>query len=561
MRLLRPFSAAVVTIVAAAAFAGPAGAVSSPGAGTALSSTKLVSAKIGDQASILDLTVLGDEAQASIDSKAGAPGAYARLRLAKVASSIIPTNPVTNGNFGEFEAKNTGPTSVPIASAAFPTVSPILSGNLTPGVLNATLSSNIADSGLNIELSNVNAVGGLVSVGTVKSNLSSTSGVDSSTASRALTVKDVNVLDLQAFLQGLGISLPNLTVAQVAALVDGLAATLGLPLPSGQTTVAGAVAAINGAIGNLQTAIAGTPANVAAVTSKIDTTTGTLLGTLGVVSPLPNGSTATVSDATSLVNSVISDLQAQLNLIATNGVKALIALPLLRLEGVEVGVTAKAVQKATDSVASVTGKVGKVMVGNVSLAGIDLLNNVDAINASVGSINAKLASVLGGIDSGLANLVKVSVLDKATEVTNVGGYTKASAGITGITATITPPAALKAIVAAINDANVTGQVADVLSAPQLSALGLSGLMNQLASTLSLGASALTSPTVVKVAEVLAASNYRNATGTTPTTTSTGELPRTGTQSFLLLGVAAALLAFGARRFFLHPAVVPARAKK
>jgi hypothetical protein len=561
MRLLRPFSAAVVTLVAAAAFTGPAGAVSN-GAGTALSSTKLVSAKIGDNGSILDLSVLGDEAQASIDSSAGTPGAFARLRLAKVASSIVPNNPVTNGNFGEFEAKSTGPTNVPIAAAAFPTASPVLSGNLTPGVLSATLNSNVADSGLNIELSNVNAVGGLISVGSIKSNLSSTTSGDSSTASRALQVKDVNVLDLQAFLQGLGISLPNLTVAQVAALVDGLAATMGVPLPSGQTTYAGAVGAINTAIDDLNGAVAGAPANAAVVTSAIDTTTKSLLGTLGVpVSAVPTAAN-TLTEATTLVTGLVNDLQAQLNLIATDGIKGLTNVALLRLEGVEVGVTAKAVSSVNDSVAAVTGKVGKVMVGNVSLPGLDLTSALDAINASVAAVNTKLASVLGLINSDLANMVKVSVLDKATQITSANGYTKATAGITGLTATITPPAALKAIVDTIN-ATTAGTVATVMagSGQQLSTLGLSGAMNQLASTLSLGASALTSPTVVKVAEVLAASNYRSSASGTTTPGSSGELPRTGGTSLLLFGALAAILAFGARRFFLHPAVVPVRNEK
>lgn len=567
MRLLRTVSpaaaAALVALVVAATVSGPA-AAQSGGAGTALSSTKLVTAQVGEKGSILDLTLVGDEAQSSIDTAVGTPGSFARLTLAKVASAIVPGNPVTNTSYGVFEAKHTGPTSTPIPTAAsFPTTAPILSGSVVPGVLNATLSNNIANSGLNTELSNVSAVGGLAAIASIKSSLTSGATAENASGQRSAAVTDVTVLDLGAVLQGLGIQLPNLTVSQLAGLIDGLAAANDLPLPSGQTTFAGAVTSLNAAIDDLQASIAGVTSGtpVTQVTGAIDPATSTLLGTISGVSPLPTSSTPDVDTAIDLVNDVIDDLQGQVNALLEGGLKVLDKLALLRLEGVEVGVASTAVADVKSSTATVTGKIGKISVGNLSFGGVDLTATTDQVSSAVASVNTKISQVLGGINAGLANAVKVSVLDKATEVTSANGYSKASAGITGATAVITPPAALADIVETVNSAANTDQITDLLPPAAVDALGLSGVMNQLATTLSLGVGVLASPTTVKVAEVLAAANFRGVSTTTGTPGPT--LPRTGgdsTMPLLLTAMAAALAAIGVRRLLTRPATVPARVR-
>jgi hypothetical protein len=563
MRLVRTVSAAAAAALLAAAViagTGPAGAQAA-GAGTSLSTTKVLTAQVGEKGSILDLGLVTDEAQSSTDTAVGTPGAFARLTLVKAASTIVPGNPITNTTFGVYEAKNTGPTSTPIpTAAAFPTVAPILSGSVVPGVLNATLDKGVAASGLNTELANVNAVGGLVSVASVKSALTSSAAGDNAAGQRSASITNVTVLDLGAFLQGLGIQLPNLTVGQLAALVDQLGATTGLPLPSGQTTFTGAVTSLNAAIDDLQASIASvtTASPVTSVTGAIDPATATLLGTISGVSPLPTASTPDIATAIDLVNQVIDDLQAQVNALLSEGLKALDNLALLRLEDVEVGVNAKAVSDPKASVAAVTGKIGKISVGNVSFAGVDLTATADQLSTTVGSVNTKLSQVLGGINAGLANVVKVSVLDKASEVTTANGYTKASAGITGATAVITPPAAIAQIVDTVNNTANADQVIDHLPPAAVTALNLSTAMNQLGSTLSLGLGVLTSPTTVKAAEVLAAANFRSGAATT--TGAPGELPRTGgsTLPYLLAAVGAAALAIGARRFAARPAPIAMR---
>lgn len=568
MRLLRtvsPAAAAALVVAAAISAAGPAAAQTSAGAGTAVSSTKLVTAQVGEKGSVLDFTLVGDEAQSSNDTAVGTPGAFARLTLAKVASSIVPGNPVTNTTYGVYEAKDTGPTNTPVpAAAAFPTTAPVLSGTVVPGVLSATLTNGVANSGMNTELANVNAVGGLASVASIKASLTSAAAGDNAAGQRSASITDVTVLDLGAVLQGLGIQLPNLTVGQIAALVDGLAATTGLPLPSGETTFAGAVATLDTAIDDLQGSISGVSSGtpVTQVTGAIDPATSTLLGTISGVSPLPTASTPDADAAIALVNDVIDDLQAQLNALVEGGLKALDNVALLRLEGVEVGVASKAVSDVKASTAAVTGKVGKISVGNISFGAVDLAAATDQVTGAVASVNTKISQLLGGIDAGLANTVKVSVLDKASEVSSANGYTKASAGITGATAVITPPAALASIVDTVNNTANANQAIDLLPPAAVEALKLSAAMNQLGTTLSLGTSVLAAPTTVKVAEVLAASNFRSASTTTGTPAAP-TLPRTGTNStmpLLLVATAAAAAAIAVRRLLTRPAPVPIRVK-
>ena len=568
MRLRRPVSAAAVALVAAATLTGPAGAQAS-GVGTTLTTTKVLTAQVGANGSILDLSLITDEAQATIDSAVAAPGAFSRLTVAKVGSSIVPGSVIANQTIPPvpLEAKSTGPTSVGPGAVDLSAVAPVLTGSVNLGSLTASLNNGVAASGINVEAANVGtAVGGLVSVGSVKSTLGSTAAGDAASGTRGASVSNITVLDLGAVLQGLGVDLTSLSVTQVAALLDSLAATTGLPLPSGQTTVTGAVNALSGALADLRAAVASSPAATTDLLGAIDGTTSTLLTTIGVSAPLPP-SGAVLADALVDVDNVIAELDGLLTGLMIDGVKALEGLALLRLEGLEVGINTKAVSDQASSVAAVTGKVGKVWVGNISTDALDVLGAASAITGVLTKVNTDIATVLGSLHPDLANLIKVSVLDKATEITTANGYTKASAGITGATAVVTPPASLAAIVNAINarTTSLDDEVGDVIPAPDLAALGLSTAMSQLQTVLSLGNSVLSVPATIKVAQVLGVSNYRvGAAGTGAPTSPT--LPRTGgggpdPTTLLLAGSLAALFAIAVRRFVRVPAMTPVRSRR
>ena len=568
MRLFRPITAALATtVIAASAFTGPA-AAQAAGVGTSLTSTKVLTAQLGENAQLLDLLLLGDEARSTIDPAVAAPEAFSRLTAVTAKTAIVPNNPI-NLTQGVFEARSNGANEVPIVAAPISgltgvpaALAPVLTGTVDAGKLTATLTDGVASSGLSTSLSNVSAVGGLVSVASLKSTLESTASGATSGATRGASVNDVTVLDLGNLLQGLGLPLNELTPAQVIALLDGLAAQTGLPLPSGQTTVAGALAQLQAAVNDLQAALTVASPATTTVTSVVDDTTKTLLGTVGgltgVTVTLPTDTTTVVSAATTTLNALIDQLQDLIDRLYAEGLKALDNLALLRLEGVEVGVTTKAVDTVEGSVAQVTGKIGKVFVGGVELPGLDLASTVAQVNAAVATINTRLASVLGLVDPGLANLVKVSVLDQATSIVSDGGYVRSRAGITAATATITPPANLAAIVDGI-----VGQVgvAQALVGSAIPVPAVSGLMNDLAGTLNLASSALTSPARVQIAQVLSASDYARVAGVTTTGapgSGTPTLPRTGGNDLLLLGGLAAVLAIAARRFSRAPIVQAVR---
>ena len=567
MRLFRPISAALATtVIAAGAFTGPA-AAQAAGVGTSLTSTKVLTAQLGENAQLLDLLLVGEEARSTIDPAVASPEAFSRLMAVSAKTAIVPNNPI-NLTQGVFEARSDGANEVPIAASPISSISgvpavlgPVLSGNVDAGKLTASLTDGVASSGLNASLSNVNAVGGLVSLGSLTSTLDAAASASTSTGTRGAAVNDLTVLDLGALLQGLGLPLTELTPVQLVALVDELGAQSGLPLPSGTETLAEAVAVLNAAIDDLQAAIDDTTGQTEPLTDVIDTTTSDLVelleDTTGLTVDASLDSSATVEESVALLNSLIDQLQMIITELLADGLSALDDLALLRLEGVEVSVSTKAVENVEGSSAAVTGKIGKVFVGGVELPGIDLMSGATQINTTVNEINTKLGSVLGLIDADLANLVNVSVLDTATSVVSEGGYTRSRAGITGATATVTPPAALAAIVSAI-----TAQVgvAETLVAANVPVPAVSGLMNDLAGSLNLAASALTSPAKVQVAQVLSASDYRASvtTGAPGTPTGAPTLPRTGGDDLMLLGGLAAILALAVRRFGRTPAVQPIR---
>ncbi|MDQ3106186.1 MAG: hypothetical protein M3Q68_00080, partial [Actinomycetota bacterium] len=257
--------------------------------GTSLTSTKVLTAQLGEAGALLDLALLGDEARSTIDPAVASPESYTRLTTLLAKSSIVPTSPI-NVTQGVFEAKSTGPSEVPITAStlALPTtlpiaLAPVLSGSVNPGMLTATLNQGVAASTMATELREIKAVGGLLGIGSLKSVLDASSAGGASTANRGASVTDVTVLDLGALLQGLGLPLGELTPAQLVALVDSLGVSSAIGLPTGSATLAQAVTALNAAINDLQATIATVPGATTEITSSIDGATTTLLGTVGSV--------------------------------------------------------------------------------------------------------------------------------------------------------------------------------------------------------------------------------------------------------------------------------------
>ena len=517
---------------------GSAGA-QTPGVGTATAQSTALAIQLGD-GSLLDLSLLQDSGRATIDPAIASPEAFSNLAVLKVSSTLvpglnltIPTTPVESRTPG-------GEPSVQYGAAAFPTPAAILSGNIVPASLTSSLVDNVANSTVLSEINSLGIVGQLANADVVKSVLDTTGNPTSATATRSANVGKINVLDLGGLLEGLGIPLAELPVATVTALVDQLRATVGNVSVGGLTTLVNDLLAQQSALQALPLdSVVGAPV-VDGLTGDLPLVGGLLGGGLvpgvtGIVPPVAG---------TTLVGDVLGQVTGLLNSVLGTALTTLDNLSLLSIDGLSLGTVAKAAETVEGSVAQATGTIGNVTVGGIQIPGIDLLGAADQVNALAGTVTSTIGGVLATVDPGLANLVKVAVLDKTTNITNSGGYVRSNADLTGLTASIVPPAALTSIVQGIVG---TAGIGSVLGS---SLPVLSGAMPQLGSLLNLPATvgALSQGAVVRVASLQSASQF---TAVAPVSVPT--LPRTGGPAGLaVLGVLFAALAFGILRFLHVP---------
>lgn len=541
MRLIRTAAAAAsIALVGSAVAIGGAGA-QTPGVGTASTVTRALTLQLGTDGSLLGLTLLDDSGRATIDPSVGAPEALSRLSALGVSSSVVPAlnvavpaSPIESRTPG-------GQPSVEYPGAALPTPGALLSGNVNPASLTSSLVDGVAKSGLTSEISNLKLGGGLLSAASVKSLLGTTGNPANAEATRSVAVGPVTVLDLSALLEGIGIPLGELPVATVTALVDQLKAVVGnvpvgtvTSLVDDLTTQQASLEALAPTATVTQPIVDDLAADLPVVGGLLG---GGLVGTTSGI-PVPEVGTTTVTE---LLDQVTGLLEGVLG----SAVAALDGIALLRLEGLEVGIATKAAETVDASAASITGTIGRVNVGGIALPGLDLTSAASQLTGLTNQVNDQIAGVLKIVDLGLGDLVKVSVLDQAKSVTATGGYVRSQADVTGLTAAVTPPAALTSIVSGILGTTGVGSILG--SAQALTPMQqLDGLLN-LTGTVS----ALSQGAVVKVADLRGAAEFTAAAA--PVEAPGGTLPRTGGPAALgLLGLLFAAMAAGVIRL-LHNA--------
>ncbi len=503
-----------------------------PGVGTSQASTTVLSVQLGD---LLGLRVLGDDARATIDHQVADPSAFSKLVGVEVTSKVLPA---LNLSVPPTSLESRTPGGQPIVSITDLNIASGITGVAVPasiagGSITASLTSSLdalaARSGINASVTNLNVVGGLLNVSEVTSNLGSGAATQVADGTRTVKVGAVNVLDLGALLNGLGLAISDLPVSTI----NGLLTSLNVPVagvPTGMN-LSDYVAALNQAIDEVQATV-DTQSNT--VTGTVDSSVGGLLTSLSLPVPQSGAAVATVQQT-------INTLQATLGGVIDTALKALDDLTLVKLGGAEVGVITKATDNVKTSVADVVASVGPISIGAVTIPGVNLADAATQINGLVSQVNGTLSSVLGTVSPDLANLVSISVLDQVESVTQDHGYTRARAGITALSASVTPPANLSAIVNTIKGATGAGDVLGSLgqTVPQLSTA-----MDTLNGVLGTAVNALSSGAVVKVAEVQAASDFAPGSIATPAT----ELPRTGGSTPLAaFALLLAALGLGIRR--------------
>ena len=560
MRPARSFlAAAAVAALTVGPLAALAGAAPSTGVGTGSVSSTALSVQLGANGDVLSVRILGDDGTSTIDPAKGAPSSTETLTPLVVSSKAVPALNFSTPSIATSSKGNEDRKSLP--DAGLPQT-PVFAGSVN-ALLSSVVDASGARSGLQAGLANLRVAGGLVNVPTGVVQVASQAAGASATGSRSITIPNVNVLDLSAVLDGLGLKLTDLPVITLLALLG----KLGIALPDVSDPSA-AVAGLNSTIdllqaksGPLTSAICSTVDGLLAPLGGVTGLVGGVLGNLPNQTGVPTGSlpqlptaptqpgstvplapittglgsihllaadadldaaaisctslTGTVTDLLAKVRSSLGDLLA--GVLVT-----LDSAPLLSVNDVHVGLVATATDTLGKCVADVTASIGSVKVGALpvpQVGPLDLTAPAAVINQASAAIQGAVGSVLGTLNASLANLVKVDVLQIQKSVAAVGGYNNATSSVTALRATLDPTGLLEG--AALLDLSAA-PVSSVLGGIGAAVPTLAPLMGQLEASLG-GLQALTGVSVVTVGQLSSSAAYRATVSGSPS----GTLPHTG----------------------------------
>ena len=561
--LNKALSTAVAASVAAVVVAAVPASAAGNGGGQTKTTTSVLSLAIGNNGGVLNLNLLRDTGSANIDTHGADPtGSKTSLvALSLKAAGLNISSPAIGTSAPGGTPDVAGPTvdakmlGVPAAIATATIIPAALHSDFAPTGAHSTIgAATVKD--LTV------AGGALAKVALLQSNLGANALSAQADGTRGVTVSNIELLNLGALLQGVGVSPTSLSVSTLSDLigqlnlaVNGLAA--GTPLASQVSTLTSSISGLQQAIATATSTaspLAVPPALGSLITSLPTPTTVGLAKT--AAAPLPLAIPTNVADATALVTT----LQGQLKSLIGASLAALDSTPLVKIAGTTVGVTTKAADTVAHSSAGVSALPLKVTVAGKDLPALDATAVADTVNGALNTANGALNGVLTKI--GLpTNLVSVSVLDKASNVGQNGNYTVATAGLTALTLRIAAvdPAKLLSGVSALNATPVgtllsSAGIASATTAalPALPALPSSAAMAAVNTALGQVAPLL-SGTTLQVASLSSASTYAAAPAATPTGTPGGPvrtaLPHTGGHPELgILGVIFAALALGGVRW-------------
>jgi hypothetical protein len=306
--------------------------------------------------------------------------------------------------------------SVPTISLA----TPVSTGSISPLSLSAVVdAAQGATSGLDSTLSNVSAVGGLLSVPSATSSLGAAAKPGDADGLRGVSVPSIQVLNLGAVLQGLGVNPAGLSVGQVANALDAL-----------QTKVVSGSGLLNGtqlsALSGLQQVLTTPPVSLLPTSTAFS----------ALPAPVQALVTTALGGAAPTGTTTIADLATLLTGTITNAVNTLAGAPLLQVDNVIAGLSTKAADTVANSTATIDASLGAIRIGNVTLPGIDLAATAAQVTAAVNDAQSKVNGVLNTV--GLGNLVTVNVLDQSKSVAADKGYVNALANLTALHVAIAP---------------------------------------------------------------------------------------------------------------------------
>jgi hypothetical protein len=542
--------ATALALLGAVGTMGPVRAAST-GVGTGKITTTLFGVNIGD-GSLLNVKVLADQSRSTIDPATNKTAeAFTTLSPLHIGSTV----PAANYDVPALEArqpvgKATDERSVILTPS--PALAPVIDGKVDLASLSSAVDSAGARSTLSSALADLKLVGGLANVHAVSSSLNTTAAPGAATATRALKIDAVTVLNLGDLLKGLGINITDLSLSQVDTLLNTLkTATAGTPVGA---TLASTIAGAQTEVATLKAAIISSTGLVTPGTTQAATVVNTL--GLGAVIPASvlaaiNNPANTPAQATQLlIDAINGALATLLNTAATT----LDKLALLRVDGVNVGVVTKAGDTPANSAATLTGTLGAVSVGGVDLPPVNVADGVNLVlgaqKKATDTINSALASItatVGGSPVSLQDAVSVEFFsqDVAPAVGTDKTYTTARAGMTAVKAVVKPPVNLDGLVRTITSQTAAGTSIGALITGAGGALPttLGAPMVPLNTTLGTVGGALQKGVTLNVVQVLGETQFA-PTPTASTTGGGGTLPRTGTTTIPWTAVGLLLIALG-----------------
>src|SRR5438270_5127052 len=223
MRRTRMFGAAVslAALLGATVAAGGTAAAATNGVGTTTAKTTVLNVTLGG--GFLNLNVLGDNGNANIDPKSGTPSSAGTTISPLTSTSSVSALNLSLPKVGVSSTGAADNKTVPSISLA----TPLSTGSISPLSLSAVVdAAQGAASGLNSSLTNVTAVGGLLSVPSASSSLGAAAKPGDADGLRGLSIPSIQVLNLGAVLQALGINPASLQLGQVGNALTALNVTV-----------------------------------------------------------------------------------------------------------------------------------------------------------------------------------------------------------------------------------------------------------------------------------------------------------------------------------------------
>lgn len=554
-RLLGAFAAATVAAIAPLS-ATIASAAEPNGVGHGTVDSTLLQVDVGPGGHVLSVKVLSDEGRSTIDPSDGAPVSSTSLTPFSISSGAVPALNLSSPAVG---TSSTGAEETQSVSSPALAEVPALSGSLS-----ATLSSVVdavgARSGLDAALSKLSVAGGLLSVPSASVALGTSAATTQSSGTRSISIPSIEVLNLGAVLEALGLTLADLPLDDLLGLLGALGKDL-----ADIADPAAVVAAVDTAIDDLQgqtgaltdehcatvDGLLGGIGGLAGVSevgdNAQDIVDGAVDGALPITSPVSAQALPVTCDSLTTVDELVDTLQDVIGGLVGGLLATLDDTSLLSVEGIEVGLVADAKSTVESSVAEVTGTIGSVKVGALTVpgvSGLDLTAAADVLNAAGDTVSAAVGSVLGVVNAQLADMVDVDVLTITEAVGAEGDYASANAAVTALTATITPPALLTGALA------VTDSATALLDEVGAAVPAIAPVMGELSAALG-GLDVLTAASTITVGRLSSSSAFRPVAASVPgSTPPSGELPRTGSDAAVpaMAAVLVAGVALGIRRF-------------